>query len=448
MKVRNLTRRNLLQGMMLGAGWSMGLPVLNCLLNDNGTAFADGAPIPPRLLTWFWGLGIGEGEWIPKATGSDYELPRQFRMLQPFQHKFNLFSGGQVFLEGGSNTTHFTGVQGLMTGRVSSSAGDYSRSLDTLIGEKIGGGTRFRSIEIACDGDPKATWSARETGGRQPAEISPVALYSRVFGAEFKDPNAAEFTPDPAVVLRHSVLSAVTEQRQRLMKSVPADDRARLDNYFTSLRALEERLQIQMTRPQPLQACSVPGAPPAEDEGPRSTLAVDAMERHDLFTELAAYALACGQTRVINMCITQGMAGLRREGEPTSHHTYTHEEPVDPKLGYQVKCDWFQNLYLSGLAKLVQRLDSIQEGDQTLLDRMVLFAYTDHAAPRLHSVRDYPVLIFGTGGGRFKTGMHIAGRGDAVTRVGYTLQLAMGISAGSWGVGGNRVVTPYSEVLA
>ncbi len=440
-----LTRRGVLRGMMAGGACTVGLPLLDCLLDGNGLAYADGSPIPPRLVTWFWGLGIGEGAWIPKTSGKDYELPRQFKMLQPLKHKFNLFSGGQVFLEGGSNTTHFTGVQGLMTGKVSSAASDYTRSLDTIIGDHISGSTRFRSIEIACDGNPTACWSARETG-RQPAEVSPVALYARLFGAEFKDPNAAEFTPDPAIVMRRSVLSAVSEQRLRIMKSVPADDKARLDSYFTSLRALEQRLEIQMKKPEPLEACTVPSAPQGDEAEP-STLAVDAMARHELFGELVAHALACGQTRVVNMCITQGMSGLRREGDPTSHHTYTHEEPIDPQLGYQVNCAWFQDLYLNALLQFATKLDSIKEGDQTLLDRIVLFAYTDHGAPRLHSVLDYPVLIFGNGGGRFKTGLHIAGRGDPVTRVGFTLQQAMGVPAGDWGSGANRVTAPYLEAM-
>ena len=441
-----ITRRTILRGMMAGGAISVGLPILDCMLDTSGTAFAaTGAPIPPCFATWFWGLGVGEGEWQPKTAGKDYEMPRQFKVLEPLRQKMNLFSGGQVFLDGGSNTTHFTGVQGLMTGTVSGSAGNYYGSLDTIVGDVIGNGTRFRSIEVSCDGDPKATWSARNTGGRQPAEVSPVALYARIFGAEFKDPNAADFTPDPQVVLRRSALTAVTEQRQRLMKSVAASDRAKLDNYFTSLRALEQKLDIQMQKPQPLPSCTKPDQPPAD--GPQSTLAVDAMARHDLFVGLLTHALACDQTRVANLCITQGMSGLRREGEPASHHTFTHEEPLDPVLGYQVKCDWFQNTYIKGLYTFAAALNSIKEGDRTLLDRMILFGFTDHGAPRLHSVRNYPVVTFGSANGRMKTGLHVAARGDAVTRVGFTVQQAMGVTAGSWGTKSNQVSTPFSEVL-
>lgn len=439
-------RRRVLKGFMGGAAVTVGLPLLDCMLNTNGDALAaSGARIPPRLCTWFWGLGVGEGEWQPKTAGTNWELPRQFKAMEPLKKKVNLFSGGEVLLEGGSNTTHFTGVQGLMTGTVSGSASNYYRSLDTIIGDVIGQGTRFRSIEVACNGDAKATWSARETGGRQPAEVSPLKLYTRIFGPEFVDPNAAEFVPDPEVMVRRSALSAVSDQRQRLMSNVGATDKAKLDNYFTSLRSLEQKLEVQLQKPERLPACSKPKQP--GEDGPVSTLATDAMRTHDLFAQLLAHALACGQTRVTNLCVSQGMSGLRREGDSTSHHSYTHEEAIDPSLGYQVKCDWFQNVILQGLYTFAKTLDDIQEGDQTLLDRTVVFGFTDHGAPRLHSVRNYPVLTIGGGGGRLKTGVHVAARGDLVTRVGFTVMQALGVGLGAWGTGANRVTRPYTEVL-
>ncbi len=172
------------------------------------------------------------------------------------------------------------------------------------------------------------------------------------------------------------------------------------------------------------------------------------MERHNLFTALLSHALACGQTRSVNLSITQGMSGLRREGDPTNHHTYTHEEPVDPTAGYQLHCAWFQEKYMQALVDFAAQLDAIREGDRTLLDRTVLFAYTDHGAARLHSVHNYPFITIGSGNGRLKTGMHIPKPGDAATRVTFTLMQAMGVPISSFGIGSNHVTTPISEVLA
>ncbi len=442
-----LNRRRVLKGMMAGSAITVGLPTFDCLLNDNGNAYAaTGAPLQPRFATWFWALGLGEADWRPKDAGTNYELPIQLQALKPIQKKMNLFSGGQVFLDGQSNSTHYTGVQGMMTGKVSSTGG-YFGSFDTVITDLIAQGTRFRSIECTASGDPKATWSSRLDTGLQPSEVSPLALYTRIFGPEYKDPNAAEFTPDPDVMVRHSVLSAVKDEREELMRLLGASDRAKLDNYFTSLRTLEQKLAFQLQKPEPLAACTKPGVPEKEKEQ-ALTLATDAMERHNQFAVLLAHALACGQTRSVNYAMTVGMSGLRMEGDPTNHHTYTHEEPIDPVLGYQVKSAWFQSLYMKALYDFAMTMDNIQEGDRTLLDRMVIFAYTDHGAPRLHSIRNYPVITIGSGNGRMKTGMHIPKSGDAVTRVGLTVQQAMGVPISEWGFGSNRVTSSISEVLA
>jgi hypothetical protein len=107
-----------------------------------------------------------------------------------------------------------------------------------------------------------------------------------------------------------------------------------------------------------------------------------------------------------------------------------------------------QRLHIKALHDFAATLDGIQEGDKTMLDRMLVFAYTDHGAPRLHSVRNYPLMTLGSGDGRIKTGMHIPRPGDAVTRVGLTIQQAMGVPISSWGTKSNHVTSPISEILA
>ena len=111
---------------------------------------------------------------------------------------------------------------------------------DTAIAETIGKRTRFRSLEVSLLGS-RMSWSMRDGGTPNPAESSPAALYMRLFGPDFKDPNAAEFTPDAQELARRSVLSAVTDERKSLLQQVGASDRARIDQYFTSLRQIEQQ---------------------------------------------------------------------------------------------------------------------------------------------------------------------------------------------------------------
>ena len=447
---REIGRRTVLRGMLQGgAAVSIGLPVLECFLNTSGTAYAasagaPAAPLPPCFGTWFWGLGLTPNHWEPATTGPDYELPEHLAGLQPIKSKVNLFSGMQVFLDGKVNQNHYSGAQGQATGMVSRNGSDYSTSIDTIIGEQIGRGTRFRSLEVTCDGDSSASWSARGSSGLNPSETSPLAVYARLFGDGFQDPNVADFKPDPAVMVRHSVLSAVSEQRKKLLSAVSASDRARLDEYFSSVRDLERKLAFELDRPAPLPACTVPESG-AEEIGSL----VEQVERtHRQFAQLLAHAMACGQTRIFNLTMGSAFSRLRRPGEVNAYHALTHEEPIDRELGYQPTCKWLGERMMDFFRELVQTLDGIQEGDGTLLDRTVVFAFTDHGEARMHSMKRYPILTAGSGGGRMKTGLHVAAEGDAATRVGFTIQQALGVVNGQWGTESNQVSRPFSEVLA
>jgi hypothetical protein len=424
----------------------VGLPLLECFLDENGTAYAaTGRSLTPCFGSWFFGLGLTPGLWRPKETGNKYNLPDHIKALEPIQAKINLYSGMQIFLDGKVNQNHYSGAQGQMTGMVSGTGSEYSVRLEQIIADQIGQRSRFRSIEVDCAGDRRATWSARGSNGLNPAEISPLALYTRIFGPEFKDPNAANFVPDPHVMVRHSVLSGVSEQRAALMRKVSAADRARLDEYFSSVRDLEQKLGNELERPAPLPACTLPQQPSSENIG---TLVEQTETLNRQFAQLIAHALACGQTQVFNVTMGSSFSPLRKEGSTSGYHQLTHEEPIDATVGYQVQCKWLGERHMSFLADFVKTLDSIREGDGTLLDRTVVFALTDHGEARLHSMKNYPVFTAGSGGGRMKTGYHLSAEGDAATRVGLTIMQAFDIpNSGSWGTESNHVTKPFSEVI-
>ncbi len=443
-KNRKFTRRSLLRGAIQGSTVVMGLPILESFLNSNGTAFADGTELPPCFGSWFFGLGLTPGRWQPEVIGSNYELPEHVAALQPIKEKLNIFSGLQIFLDGKVNQNHISGAQGQMTGVVTRSAADYDESFDAVIDKQFGANARFRTLEVACDGNASSGWTARGRNGKTPCQISPLELYRRIYGDGFIDPNQADFAPNPEVMVRHSVLSAVTEQRQKLMNSVSSDDRSRLDEYFSSLRDVEQKLAFELERPAPLPACSIPSMD-VEEIG---TMVAQVQNTHKQFATLLSHALACGQTRIFHVTLGNAFSTLRLPGEPSAYHALTHEEPIDPELGYQPKCKVIGEQCMGFFVELLQALDSIQEGEGTLLDRSLVYAFTDHGEARLHSMKNLPVFTAGSAGGRLKTGLHISAEGDAATRVGFTIQKALGVVTNKWGVESNEVSTPFSEVLA
>lgn len=445
-KSHRVSRRDVLRGFVGGTAVTVGLPFLESMMGRRGMAFAGtDVHLPTCFGTWFWGLGLIPGHWEPAHTGSTYELLPHLAVLEPVKSKINLFSGMQVFLDGKVNQNHYSGAQCQMTGIVSKTGSEYSTSIDTMVGDHLGGGTRFRSLVVACDGNRRSTWSARGSNGMNPAEISPLALYGRIFGPEFKDPNSATFEPDPAVMVRHSVLSGVTEQRKDLLSKVSAPDRARLDEFFSSVRDLEQQLALQLERPSAMPSCSRPPEVGAETIG---DYVDQTRHTHRQFATLITHALACGQTQIFNVSVGSSFSPMRMRGEETGYHQLTHEEPIDAQLGYQPKCKWLAEQQLDFFRELVEMLDSVREGDATLLDRTLVLAFTDHGEARLHSMKKYPVVTAGSGGGRIRTGFHLAAEGDAATRVGLTVLQALRVpGAGSWGAEGNHVTKAFSELL-
>ena len=443
--MHRFTRRNLLRGMMGGAAVTVGLPFLDCFLNTNGTALADGQALPVNFGTWFWGLGLNPGRWEPAKPGKLEAMNVELQPLAAYKDKMNVFSGMKAFLDGKPNGVHFSGVQGMLTGTVPRGMTADKPSVDTLIADQIGTRTRFRSLEVCCAGNPSHSQSRRSGAVVNPGEISPAALYTRVFGPEFTDPNAATFTPDPAVIVRKSALSAVAEDRADFVKTLGAADKARLDEYFTSLRGLEQQLALQLEKPAPLAACTVPGK---VDESPVGTEIEIVKTNHRLFAGLLAHALACGQTNVVNVAFSDATSSLRRAGGTQTHHEFSHEEPVDATLGYQPTLAWFFNEIMGSLAFFLASLDGIKEGDKTLLDRTVIMTATDLGYAKLHGLENMPMMTFGSGNGKLKTGLHIAAQGEPTSRVGLTLQQVMGVPVSSWGTDSMQTSKTITEIVA
>ncbi len=167
-----------------------------------------------------------------------------------------------------------------------------------------------------------------------------------------------------------------------------------------------------------------------------------------MLTDLLVMAVACDQTRVVNMAYSQAFASTIKAGYEKPHHTATHEEPVDNGVGYQPVSSWFTRRALEEWAYFVEAFTRVKEGDGTLLDNMLIYASTDSGLARVHAIDNIPMFTAGRAGGRLKTGLHVAGAGTAATRVGYTAMKVMGVDVASWGTKSNSTSQPVGEILA
>jgi hypothetical protein len=439
------SRRKVLRGMLNGAAASVALPFLDCFLNNNGTALANGAPLPVRFGTWFWGLGFTPGRGVAAKTGKGLEFLEECQPLVPYKDQINYFSNFNSPLDGKPSTVHYTGWVGCRTGSIPATAGDIpAPTLDVLVSDYFGGGTRFRSVDLSATGNPRDSYTARNSGSRNAAEVSPLAMYAKMFGPEFADPNAAEFKPDPGVMVRKSVLTVVGDERKDFAKQLGSADKARLDEYFTAVRQFEQRIALQLEKPAPLQSCSVPKSP---GEHPIGTDLEVVLSNHKLMSQMLAQAVACNQTRVFNMLYSQALSTLHRTGEAFIHHTLTHEEPLDPKLGYQADVAWYNVKSFEAMADFIKAFHDIKEGDGTLLDNTLIFANSDTNFAKLHAIDGIPVMTIGKAGGRLKTGYHIPGNGDPISRIGLTVQQALGMQVETWGTQSLQTSKPISEIM-
>jgi hypothetical protein len=246
-------------------------------------------------------------------------------------------------------------------------------------------------------------------------------------------------------MLRQSVLSVVKEDRERLLQRVGAHDKQRLDQYFTSVRQLEQQIDVLLEGPPDLESCRKAPAPGADDLG---TEVGQSMETNRVMAELLSFALACDQTRVFSMMFSDRISGLRQPGSSSLHHQLTHDEAIDAELGYQPESTEFVYASMEAWADFVERLAAIPEGEGTLLDNCLVLGHSDVSFAKIHGITGVPMMIAGRASGGLQPGVHVAGTASPTTRVGLTIQQVMGLTTERWGVRSMEATQPVSEILA
>ena len=158
-------------------------------------------------------------------------------------------------------------------------------------------------MSASSSGDPRQSNLQPRRDQSSPIRThSPLSLYTRLFGPGFQDPTKGDWKPDPRTMIQKSVVSAVAEDRHRIMQKLGASDRARMDQYFTSVRQTELQMEAELQRPNIEAKVSIPDAPSADivanNASPNLRVVTPLMAR------LGAIALATDQTRVFNLSVS------------------------------------------------------------------------------------------------------------------------------------------------
>lgn len=458
MPALKLKRRTVLKGLFQGAAVSVGLPSLEAMFNANGTAHADGTSLPRRLGIFFWGNGVRLAHWNPAAVGADYPLSRSLMPLAGVRDYMSVVSGAEIKFP--DLRAHHTGSACMLSGAqlIPQPMGNApyrstfaQPSLDQVAAAKIGGTTRFKSLELGIsrrlntrEGTTLQFLSHNGPDSTNPPTYDPAALFMRLFGGGVQAPGTSAIAPEKTAAMRKSVLDAVTADLQRLKMRASSSDRTRLDQHLENVRGIESRIQRDLASgTKPFAACTVPSAPAAIPGAPQGE-PLEPLTK--VMSELLAMALACDLTRVFSMLFSGSVCSTLfwQVGLTQGHHQLSHDEPGDqPQI--QASTEFTMKL----LAILIETLKNTPEGQGNLLDQCAILATSDCAEGKPHSIKDYPILVIGKAGGFLKhPGIHYRSKGENVNLVSMSLLRAVEAGVAQFGGAPHAVASGLSAIEA
>lgn len=389
---KHLSRR----AMLRGSGALLALPWLEAMLPAFATrAQAAAAATPPRrLLAMNYGLGFHGPHLFPAEAGRDYQPTPYLELLQPHRADFTLFSGLSHEEQNGANG-HTSELTWLTTAKHPGLPGfRNSISLDQALIEKLNPDTRFPALILNVGGSDSMSWSAN--GVNLPAENSP----SKVFAQLFVNGSPAEVQAQLRELKRgRSILDTVQGEAKKLQRDLGRRDQEKFDQYLTSVRELETRIQANEAwaqRPKP----SVEVKPPSDVQD-----RTDIIARTRLMHDLMVLALRTDSTRFITykaggMNAVPKIAGVKQDWHNLSHHG--QDEMKIEELTLIEKAEFAE------LARLFSLLKGAPEAGRTLLDQTIVLAGSNLGNASSHSWRDLPVLV---AGGGFRHGQHLVAGG-------------------------------------
>jgi hypothetical protein len=374
------------------------------MFNAAGTAYAAApgaagklaeAPIESRFVIWFNGNGIPERYWIPAETGANFRLTPCLAPLAPFRNDIHIITGLDNFAAGlpGPGNGHHNSMSGLMTCTRFTGRGAGGASIDQAISVRIGGDSRFRSLQLGVTQESfgesiqrNMSWSGFDRA--LPPEMLPDRLFDRLFGRR----------EEGWINRKRSILDVVLEDAATLKKHLPKDDQTRVEEHLASVRDVERAitsLPPEYRRVDP---------PEYEDMKDWPRIA-------KLQSDLLAHALITRQTRVASYMLTKCQSICRFPWlgyTAARHHDYTHADGRAPGAdgveGQRILrdiCRW----HASEFAYLLGRLKSTPEGDGTLLDHCCLVYVHEHAEANPHKNNGLGMIVAGHAG-RLATGLH------------------------------------------
>ncbi|MEC7407793.1 MAG: DUF1552 domain-containing protein [Planctomycetota bacterium] len=408
-----LLRRTLLRGL----GISLGLPLLEVMAPRSLAVASEEASVTPtRMACVFFPNGAIMPDWKPTGEERSWELSKTLKALDPFKSKLNVIQNlahdnGRGYADGAGDharcaATYLTASRPVKT----SGAIRLGISVDQIAALELSGKTKLSSIELglepsrnagSCDSGYSCAYSSniswRSETQPMPKEVTPRMAFDRMFGS----PEMG--TRRQHNLLRQSILDVVREDARQLMPRVSDNDKRKLDEYFSSIRDIELRIErSEREDQQALPDLQVP-------EG-----RVEAFREHArLMYDLMVIGFQTDTTRVATFMLDNA-GGNRRYSEigvKDAHHQMSHHRNQTDLVDKLQKIDQY---LVEQFAYFLGKLDSVNEGEHTLLDNSMILYGSGISDGNRHRHEDLPIVLAGSAGGRIETGRLIQPEGKEV----------------------------------
>lgn len=418
-----LSRRTMLRGM----GASVALPWLEAMAAPRVTA--SGAP--KRLVCLFQPNGVYPKAWDVTGTGADYRLSKILEPLAPHKSELlvvsQLSSGAKGHV--GATSAFLTGTPITKDANAPAFRPNMGVSLDQFVAQRLGKQTRLASLEVGTE-PPRAggendlpiafassvSWSGPQT--KVDPEILPQAVFDRLFGDKAASRKRLEDNK--------SLLDRVAEDARRLEARLGASDRRKLDEYLTSVRDVEKRIEDSLM---PRASSWTPKSKPVI-ERPGDGIPARRDEYVRIMMDLLIAALQTDSTRVATFMLAHGFSRQNftfLDGVKGDHHSISHhKEEADMTTMYTAVTRW----YISQLAYLLDRMKGIDEGGASLLDNSIVLYGSGLKDGNAHTTSNLPILLAGRGQGTLNPGRHVAlAKNTPLANLHLSIAQRMGIEA-------------------
>jgi uncharacterized protein DUF1552 len=436
----HLPRRSFLKGV----GAVIALPMLDAMTPAFAAARAQARPV--RLGFAYVPNGITMPDWTPNGIGADFEFARVMKPLEPFRPDMVVLSGlghrnGQALGDGPGDharaaASYLTGVHPRKTAGADIQNGI---SVDQVAAQQIGSATRFPSLELGCDdsrtiGNCDSGYSCAYTNSLawrgpatpMPPETNPRLVFERLFGDI--DTSVPADVRARRLMYRRSILDLVNERTTKLVSTLGPVDRRKLDEYLTSIREIEQRIEKAEK--------DMTGLTPTIDKP--SGVPVLYADYVNLMFDLQLIAFQADQTRIVTMMM--GREGSMRTypeiGVPDPHHPLTH---------HRGNVEWIERVtkvnthHMELFAGFIKKMKETPDGDGSLLDHSIIVYGSGLSDGNRHTHEDLPVLLLGHGGD-FRLGNHIVyPKGTPMTNLYLTLLDRMGVQEETIGDSTGRI---------